>query len=207
MNIVFDFGAVVFAWQPRLLVAQAFPMEAATPEKAAELAHRMFGHPDWLSFDRGTLPMHSVIERMAERLGLDLAAVTELVQSIGAQLVPIDETLALLNQLRLKRAQSDANLRLYFLSNMSIPFARTLERKYEFLSWFDGGIFSGDVQLVKPEPEIYALLENRYQLQAAETIFIDDLLVNIEAAKTRGWQGIQFESAVQLQTDLQTLMS
>jgi putative hydrolase of the HAD superfamily len=90
---------------------------------------------------------------------------------------------------------------------MSIPFARTLERKYEFLKWFDGGIFSGDVQLIKPEPEIYALLESRYQLQAAETIFIDDLLVNIEAAKARGWHGIHFESAAQVSTDVQTLLS
>lgn len=99
------------------------------------------------------------------------------------------------------------SLRLYYLSNMSAPYARTLERKFDFLSWFDGGVFSGDVHLVKPEPEIYALLETRYALEPGNTIFIDDLADNVASAKSRGWQGIQFESATQLQAQLMPLLA
>jgi putative hydrolase of the HAD superfamily len=207
MNIVFDFGAVVFAWQPKVLVARAFPAQTATPDKASELAKAIFAHSDWLSFDRGTLTMQAVTDRTAQRLDLDHAAMTELVQNIGEQLVPIDGTLAVLTQLRQQRDQARANLRLYYLSNMSTPYARTLERKHGFLRWFDGGIFSGDVQLVKPEPEIYALLESRYALQAGQTLLIDDMQANVDAARARGWQGIHFQSAAQLQADLLPLLA
>ena len=207
MNVVFDFGAVLFGWQPQALVTSAFPAEAASPEQAASLAKAMFGHPDWLSFDRGTLSMQSVIDQTASRLGLEQAAVADLVQNIGEQLGPIRGTLEILTQLSRRREQGDDTLRLYYLSNMSVPYARALERKYDFLGWFDGGIFSGDVQLLKPEPEIFALLETRYALAPDRTIFIDDVAGNVASAKSRGWQGIQFESPTQLQTLLMPLLA
>lgn len=207
MNIVFDFGAVLFGWQPQVLVAAAFPAQAAGPEQAAHLAKAMFGHADWLSFDRGTLPMESVIDQTASRLGLEHAAVAGLVQNIGEQLAPIQGTLDLLADLSRRREQGDDTLRLYYLSNMSVPYARALERKFHFLNWFDGGVFSGDVQLVKPEQEIYELLETRYALAPGDNIFIDDLAGNVAAAKARGWQGIVFESATQLQAELMPLLA
>ena len=207
MNVVFDFGAVLFGWQPQVLVAAAFPARAADPEQAARLAKAMFGHADWLSFDRGTLPMESVIDQTASRLGLEHAAVAGLVQNIGEQLAPIQGTLELLTDLSRRRELGDDTLRLYYLSNMSVPYARVLERKFHFLNWFDGGVFSGDVQLVKPEQEIYELLETRYALAPDRTIFIDDLAGNVASAKSRGWQGIVFESAAQLRAELMPLLA
>jgi putative hydrolase of the HAD superfamily len=201
MNVVFDFGAVVFGWQPQQLVTQAFPAQTRLPGQAAALVKDLFGHADWHGFDRGTLSMPAVIDQSAARLGLDPAALAELVQGIGEHLEPIPGTLDLLSQLKQLTLNGRA-LRLYFLSNMSAPYARTLERKFEFLQWFDGGIFSGDVHLIKPEPAIYQLLQDRYGLDPAQTVFIDDLMGNVQAAQALGWQGIHFESAVQLRRDL-----
>ena len=206
MNVVFDFGAVLFGWQPQALVASAFPDRAANPEQAAALAKAMFGHADWLSFDRGTLSMQAVIDQTASRLDLEHATVATLVQNIGEQLAPIEGTLDILTRLSRRRAQGDDSLRLFYLSNMSVPFARALERNHDFLSWFEGGIFSGDVHLVKPEPEIFALLESRYALEPCNTVFIDDVAGNVAAARTRGWQGIHFESPTQLHAQLMPLL-
>jgi len=205
MNVVFDFGAVLFAWHPRTLVAQAFPLEAATASQATALASAFFAHPDWLSFDRGTLAMDSVIDRTAKRLQLAPSAVATLVENIGEYLQPMAESIAVLK--KLQQRKDSVNLRLFYLSNMSVPYARTLERKFDFMTWFDGGIFSGDVHLVKPETGIYALLENRYALQPDQTIFIDDMKGNVEAARQRGWLGIHFESALQLQAELRPLLT
>jgi len=207
MNVVFDFGAVLFGWQPKALVASAFPERAANPEQAAALAKAMFGHADWLNFDRGTLSMQAVIDQTASRLGLDRAAVAELVQNIGEQLAPIEGTLDILTQLSQRRAQGENDLRLFYLSNMSVPYARALERNHDFLRFFEGGLFSGDVQLVKPEPEIFALLETRYVLEPGRTIFIDDVAGNVAAARSRGWHGIHFESPTQLQGQLRPLLA
>ena len=204
MNIVFDFGAVLFTWRPAELLAERFPETASTPQLAAQLAHAVFGHVDWHSFDRGTLSMEEVVARTAQRLDLDLCALSELVEGIGEQLLPMDASVALLTQLHALR-QDDSALRLYYLSNMPVPYARTLERLHPFLQWFDGGIFSGDVQHIKPEPAIYQLLQSRYALEPAHTVFIDDLKGNVLAAQALGWAGIHFESAPQLSAALAAL--
>jgi putative hydrolase of the HAD superfamily len=130
-----------------------------------------------------------------------------LVDGIGEHLQPMNDTLALLAQLRDLREQPGSALRLYYLSNMPVPYARALEYKHAFISWFDGGIFSGDVKHIKPEPEIYAMLESRYQLEPGQTVFIDDLASNVAHAQSRGWHGIHFESAAQLKVQLQGLQS
>lgn len=207
MNVVFDFGAVLFTWRPVDLVAECFPDRAPTPALAGHLAHEVFGHPDWQGFDRGAVSMPEVIDRTVARLGLDRAALTALVESIGERLVPLPESIALLNRLDALRAQQQAKggepLHLYFLSNMPVPYARTLERLHPFLLNFDGGIFSGDVLLIKPEPALYQLLQSRYALDPTKTVFIDDLLGNIEAAQAQGWHGIHFKNATQVTQELQ----
>lgn len=202
MNIVFDFGAVLFTWRPAELLRRHFPERAASEALATELARAVFGHADWHQFDRGVLSMDAVVTRTGVRLGLEPGALTNLIESIPDHLVPMHDTLALLTQLRTLREQQAQAPRLYFLSNMPAPYARALVQRHAFLQGFDGGFFSSDVQLVKPEPEIYALMESRYALAPQRTIFIDDNAVNVQAAQARGWQGIEFESAPQLLAQL-----
>ncbi len=210
MNVVFDFGAVLFTWRPLDLVAECFPDRAGTPAQAGHLAHAVFGHADWQAFDRGTLSMAAVVQRTATRLGLEPAVLAALVQGIGERLRPMPDTVALLAQLHALRSAPvmapphgwGAGLRLYYLSNMPIPYARTLQRLHPFLACFDGGIFSGDVQHIKPEPAIYQLLQSRHALVPAHTVLIDDLPGNVQAAQAQGWHGIQFHSAQQVRAAL-----
>lgn len=206
-NVVFDFGAVLFTWQPGVLIKTHFSEHVATPEQAAVLARAVFGHADWHSFDRGVLSAHTVSERTAARLGLPEQAFRALIDGIAEHLQPMQDTLAVLAQLCTLRDQQPDQLQLYFLSNMPVPYARVLEQKHAFLNWFDGGVFSGDVQLVKPEPEIFELLESRYALVPGNTIFIDDLADNVASARARGWHGIHFVSARQLQAQLMPLLA
>ena len=51
---------------------------------------------------------------------------------------------------------------------------------------FDGIVVNGEEKMVKPNPEIYQLLLNRYHLQASESIFIDDRPANVEGANHVG---------------------
>ena len=190
MNVVFDFGAVLFTWRPIEIVSEAFPSRAATPAEAKQLAHAMFSHEDWHDYDRGLLEMNAVVDRLSSRLELNHEAVQTLVQNIGASLRPIDETVAVLQSLHARRQAGEGVRGLYFLSNMPRPYARELEQKHAFLSHFDGGIFSGDVLLSKPDPAIYQMLQTRYQLLAGSTLFIDDLYANVQAAQDLGWAGV-----------------
>lgn len=209
MNVVFDFGAVLFTWRPTQLVSMYFPDRTQTAAQAGHLAHQIFGHADWQAFDRGALEMREVVDRTSTRLELDLVALAALVEGIGDRLVPMPESVDVLTHLHGLRVRSLVEgrepLKLYYLSNMPVPYARTLERRHELLAWFDGGIFSGDVLLVKPEPAIYQLLQSRYALAPQRTVFIDDLLGNVEAAQALGWRGILFESAQKLTKTLKEL--
>jgi putative hydrolase of the HAD superfamily len=201
MNIVFDLGAVLITWHPVDLVAECFPEQAHTAPEAGHLAHAIFGHADWQAFDRGTLSMGDVVDRTAERLNLNHRGFKSLVEGMGERLLPMADTVRLLQRL----AAGQQPVKLYYLSNMPVPYARNLEQSFDFFQVFDGGIFSGDVQHIKPEPAIYELLQTRYALDPARTVFIDDLLGNVHAAHAQGWHGIHFHSATQLEHDLHTL--
>ena len=206
MNIVFDFGAVLFDWQPAQLMARHFPDRGATPGQARQLARDVFDHADWQGFDSGTVALEEMISRTARRLDLPEARLHAALAPIGEQLAPIACNVDLLARLR-ERRDSQGGLKLYFLSNMPAPFARALERRMDFLPWFDGGIFSGDVQLGKPDPRIYQLLASRHRLDSAKTLFIDDSLANVQAAQARGWQTIHCEAPERLPAQLMNKLS
>ena len=206
MNIVFDFGAVLFDWQPAQLVRKHFPDHAQHDEAAQALAVDIFRHADWHAFDQGLLEQDEVMARTVARLGLPKDGVFELVDRIGERLTPIAESLAVLARLREQRdAKVPVNgvpLQLYYLSNMPAPYARVLGQRHALLQWFEGGIYSGDVKLIKPDPAIFELLAARHGLVPGHTVFIDDLLANVEAARALGWTASHFQSAAQMAGEL-----
>jgi putative hydrolase of the HAD superfamily len=201
MNIVFDLGAVLLTWEPVALVQSQLAPHAPTAEAAHTLARQMFHHEDWLGFDRGTHSLDDAIGRMALRLSLPADRLSEVLAPMGERLEPIAVTVELLAMLRARRQAGD-DLRLYYLSNMPEPYARVLEYRHPFFQWFDGGIFSGDVRIIKPQPEIYALMAGRYGLVAADTVFIDDSLPNVLAARAFGWHAIHCERPTALPAQL-----
>ncbi|HYW56088.1 MAG TPA: HAD family phosphatase [Polaromonas sp.] len=201
MNIVFDFGAILFAWQPAQLLRRHFPEFTETPDQAQQFAREVFHHNDWQDFDRGVVELDAVVHKTAARLSLPSDALHGLMAPIGEELAPIVCNVNLLSRLRGQRDQG-ADLQLYFLSNMPAPFARSLERKHAFLKWFDGGIFSGDVKLAKPGAAIYELLAERHGLEPVRTLFIDDALVNVDAARALGWHAIHCVEPEQLADQL-----
>jgi putative hydrolase of the HAD superfamily len=197
LNIVFDFGAVLLHWQPALLIRTHLPQYAGSEAAALQLARDLFHHSDWQSFDAGLLPLHVVSERTAQRLQMPQELLHNFFEPIGANLQAIDESVALLRELKALQ-QSGAPLGLYFLSNMPEPFSRSVEQTHEFVQWFDGGIFSGDVKLAKPDAAIFNLLTERYGLNDKPILFIDDSLPNIHAAQSLNWQTIHCQDAVDM---------
>ncbi len=201
MDIVFDFGAVLISWQPALVVRRYFPDHTQDQVSAQALGHAMFTHPHWHAFDQGLLSADDVARRMAAQLDLPLAAMHGMVHSIGDHLEPIASSVAVLDALR-QRRDAGEDLRLFYLSNMPVAYARTLQAKYTFISWFDDGIFSGDIQLVKPDPAIFTAATQRFGLRGDTTLFIDDLLHNIHAAQAHGWHTLHLPQPERLQSHL-----
>jgi len=200
-DFVFDLGGVIFDWNPAAIVRSHFGGEWQGFESPEALGRAIFSHSDWLAFDRGERSLPEVVEQTARRLEIPQPRMHALLAPIGEQLQPIPSTLALLESLR-ERRQTGEGIRLLYLSNMPAPFARALEQRHAFIAWFDGGIFSADVRLTKPHAPIYALLAQRYGLQAGSTLFIDDHAPNLAEAAARGWQTLHLTDPARLATPL-----
>ena len=82
------------------------------------------------------------------------------------------------------------NYECYVLSNWSAETFVGMTDDYPFLQSFNGLLISGEDNLMKPDAAIYELAINRFNLTPQETVFIDDKLENIEAAKNFNFKTI-----------------
>jgi len=198
---VFDFGRVVFRWRPDVLVATALPHRADSPEAAAHWASQVFQayEGDWQHFDRGTVEPPELARRIAARTGLTEDEVHAVIDACPRELEPLADTVAWLTRLH---AQGRA---LHYLSNMPDPFAHHFERTHDFMRFFQSGVFSARVGLVKPEPEIFAHAAEVYGRPPQALLLLDDHLPNIQAARAAGWQAIQFVDAAQAEREVSAL--
>ena len=84
-------------------------------------------------------------------------------------------------------------LNVYYLSNYSAFSIAANPDVLNFIPYMDGGVFSFEVKAVKPEPEIYRCLCDKYDLKPEECLFTDDVPANVKGAQACGFQGIVFE--------------
>jgi putative hydrolase of the HAD superfamily len=195
LNLVFDLGGVVVRWDPEAIIAGVFKEE----DIKARVRDGVFGHPDWLELDRGTLGREDAITRAAKRTGVAPAEIKRLLHAVPPSLVVFPETVDLLH--RLKRRGHP----LYCLSNMHFASIEYLENTHTFWDVFDGRVISCRLELCKPESGIYEHLLKTYGLRAEDTLFIDDVQKNLDAAAKLGIKTLRFENAAQCERELRAL--
>jgi HAD superfamily hydrolase (TIGR01509 family) len=196
-NVIFDLGGVLLEWNPDVILSRFQP----DSELRSRLRSDLFGHPDWRMFDRGGLTESEVIDRMEQRIGLRRAELTAIVDAVRESLVEKPDTVKLI------RGLYQSGIALYCLSNMPASIYAHLRLRHAFWDVFRGIVISGEVQMNKPEPEVFAHLLERFELRAEESVFVDDLPVNIEAARGVGLHTILFRDAAQCRHELAKLMT
>lgn len=199
--VVFDFAGVVFRWQPLALLQRVIPQHAGDEASARHWAQQIFqGYEgDWAAFDRGTVEVGDLVQRIARRTGLAVAQAQAVVDAVPLDFVPIAGTVALIEQLHTNGHP------LFFLSNMPAPYADHLEATHPFLRRFNDGIYSGRVQRIKPERAMFDLAAQRFGRAPGELLFFDDVPANVEAARAAGWQARWFEHPPGAAADLRRL--
>lgn len=105
----------------------------------------------------------------------------------------------------LKQLKSEG-YKFYGLTNWCNKVHQTMAQ-YEIFQLLDGYIISSEEKVIKPEPEIYHRLFNKYNLKPEECIFADDRVENIVGARNVGMDGIIFVDAVQYEKELRQLIS
>lgn len=177
-NIVFDLGGVVFWRNPKKCTQEFLDFFAFVRE--TPMPHF------WNEYDRGTLSLDEVMEHLMARSGFSREKCVDFVQ----RAIDMQEAIRPTEEL-IKALKADGRYRLYVLSNMSHEFIEFL-RRVPVYRHFDGEVVSCEEGICKPEPAIYRLLLDRYGLDPAETLFIDDRPENVEAAEREGIVGFHY---------------
>jgi 2-haloacid dehalogenase len=188
--VVFDIGGVLLDWNPRYLYRKLFSDEDAMERFLAEVctlewhdAHDR-GVPFGVSCAELAARHPSCAEliwawgrRSEEMVGDPIAGTVEILRSLKAQGVPC-----------------------YGLTNMEAETYPLRAERFPFFGWFDGVVVSAFEAggIAKPDPEIFTRLLDRFGLQAASTVLIDDAARNVAAARRLGMQTVQFQSADRL---------
>ena len=202
-TVVFDLGGVVFNWQPLTLLRQTLPARAVDEESARHWVREIFQtfdhDSDWAQFDLGRVSVAELLPRIARRTGLTPDEVGAVVDGLKAHLYVKQDTVALIDALKAH------GHRLVYLSNMPHELSHWIEDEHPFGQWFEDGVFSARVGLIKPDPAIFALLREQVRVHDDAPVFIDDAQRNIDAAHAIGWRGLRFDSAAQVGAQLVAL--
>ena len=104
------------------------------------------------------------------------------------------------------KALKERGYRLYVLSNYGEYLFLKSKDRLDFMPYMDGAVISYQIQMIKPDQEIYEYILNKYGLLPEESVFIDDRPENVEGAKLIGMNGILFEDFEQASGELEKML-
>lgn len=193
-TIIFDFGGVLIDWNPRHMYRDEF-------EESSEMEHFLskICTDDWnLQQDKG----RSLAEgtRILQDRFPEHYVKIQLFYDQWEKMIKgdIPENVTILRKLKEK-------YKLYGLTNWSAETFPIVFNRYSFFKLFDGIVISGKEKLIKPDKKIFELLLERYHLEAKNSLFIDDNVKNIQAAKEMGFATIHVQENTDLESELHSL--
>jgi len=181
-NIVFDIGRVLLKYEPK-----EYLEEKINKNKVDEIYNQVFRSEEWVMIDRGVITQDDAVDIISKRYPENKEIIELAFKNWYEMMSPIEGTVQILYKLK------KAGFKVYYLSNFQLLAFENIRNKYEFFKAFHGGIFSYKEKILKPEIEIYKCLIERYKLIPSETIFTDDMEVNIQGCKKIGIEGIVFK--------------
>ncbi len=193
-TIIFDLGNVLIGWQPRELYRKVFATEAEVDYFLNNIATLEWNEKQdaGRTIAEGTEELVARHPEFEREIRIYYDRWTETITG------PIEGTVDILKELH-----ASGQYRLLGLTNWShelFPWAR---KTFPFLGLFEEIMVSGEVKLQKPDPAIYRLLHDTYDLNGYhECVFIDDSLRNVKAARAEGLDTIHFQNPDQLRREL-----
>jgi len=180
MKFLFDLGGVFFDWDPKYFYKSIFPSE-----KEMEFFLKYICNQEWniqqdagRSFKDGEKELIVQFPKYTKEIQMYYPNHHKMIK--GTFQNSIDQLLEL----------KFHNYLCYVLSNWSAETFIEVKNDYSFLNKFDGLLISGEDKLVKPDKAIYKLAISRFDLIPDKTVFIDDKIENIEAAKELNFKTI-----------------
>jgi 2-haloacid dehalogenase len=195
-NIIFDLGGVLIDWNPNYMYRKVFHTEEAVGYFINNICTNHWNEQQ----DGGRSIKQAeeiLINQYPEYKREILMYYDRWTEMLGGA---IDETVDIFKEL--KNVYPDS---IFALTNWSAETWPTALTIFDFLHWFNGVVVSGQENMKKPDERIFKLICDRYRIVPTETIFIDDNINNITAAKSFGLNTIHFRSSEELRIELMKL--
>lgn len=194
-TIIFDIGNVLadFTWR------EHFASFGYDDEMVERIARVTVKNPLWNEVDRGVMESEELIQEFA-------AADPEIEQDIRKVLANV-KTMVVRNDYAIPWIQDlkGKGYRVLYLSNFSERAETDCADALDFIPYMDGGILSYKEKVIKPMPEIYQLLIDRYHLIPEECVFMDDTPKNLAGAEKFGIHTVHFQNQAQAVEELRKL--
>ena len=194
-NVILDIGRVLIGFEWMDYIHKLFDEE--TGQKVTDA---LWKTKYWWELDRAVLSEEEILE-MFYSAEPDLKdEIKEAFDQVGECMTRCDYAIPWIEDLK------ERGYKVYYLSNYSEHLMQANPDVLDFLPHMNGGVFSCYVQLIKPDPEIYRTLMDKFDLKAEECVFIDDREDNVVAARELGMQAIRFEDYEQAKEELAELL-
>ena len=195
-TVVFDIGGVlVELGRFRFLEKKGF-----TGEKANRVMYATMRSKDWVQMDLNNIPVEEILERFIRNDPEMEEEIRHMFGDLNGIVEPRESSLPWLRRIK------ESGRRILYLSNYSHKIMRECSEALYFLPEMDGGLFSCDVHMVKPDPAFYQALIRKYDLVPDQCVFIDDLEANLEAAGKLGMHTIRFQEQQSAEEELYRLI-
>lgn len=191
-TIIFDIGNVLvdFNWK-EYIASFGFSKEVQEKLAKATMLSR-----EWDEFDRGVLEIEDIIQKFVKNDSTVEKEIRIICQNVHDMLGRRDYAIPWIQDLKKK------GYGVYYLSNFSRKAEVECAHTLDFLPYMDGGILSYQEKVIKPEPEIYQILIDRYHLIPDQCVFMDDKPENCEGARKAGMHTIVFTTKEEAEKEL-----
>lgn len=190
-NVIFDIGRVLIGFEWNDYMYSLFDRDTADKVTAA-----MWGTGYWKELDIALLTDDEILDLFYGAAPELKTEIREAFDRVGECVQRRDWAVPMIESLK------EQGYRVLYLSNFSEHVMGSNPDALDFLQHMDGGVFSCDINVIKPDPGIYKSLIEKYDLVPEECIFIDDHRDNVAAARKSGMKAIRFDSREQLEADL-----
>lgn len=191
-TIIFDIGNVLVDFNWKEYIA-SFGFSGEVQEK---LAKATMLSREWDEFDRGILEIEDIIQKFVQNDSTVEKEIRMICENVHDMLDRRDYAIPWIQELKEK------GYGVYYLSNFSRKAEIECAHTLDFLPFMDGGILSYQEKVIKPEPEIYQILIDRYHLIPNQCVFMDDKPENCEGAKKAGMYAIVFSTKEEAEKEL-----
>ena len=192
-NIIFDIGGVLvgFDW-PGYIKQYGFDAQ-----KEAAVTEALISDPVWKELDRGIWSMEQLLEGFMALAPQYREDVRTVFLNSGKCIYRQKYAIPWITSLKTR------GYHVYFLSNYSQWMIEQTKTALDFLPYLEGGIFSCDVQKIKPDDGIYQEFLKKYPaVRPCESVFLDDSPANVQTARKLGFYGIVVRNHAQAVAEL-----